>query len=79
MYNANLPATAQNLIQVMQKVEPEVFFAVPYILKLISESTFGLKVLRACSTIITSGSACPDSLGNLLTENGVHYVASLGL
>jgi acyl-coenzyme A synthetase/AMP-(fatty) acid ligase len=79
MYNANLPATSQNLIEVMQNVQPAVFFAVPYILKLISESPVGLEALRACNVVNTAGSACPDSLGNLLTDYGVHYVTSLGL
>jgi acyl-coenzyme A synthetase/AMP-(fatty) acid ligase len=79
MHNANVPVTSQSLITVMEKIEPEVFLAVPYLLKLISESPRGLKALRACNVVNTSGSACPDELGNLLTENGVHYVTALGL
>jgi acyl-coenzyme A synthetase/AMP-(fatty) acid ligase len=79
MYNPNLPVTSQNLVLVMQKVVPEVFFAVPYTLKLITEDAMGLEALQACSVVITAGSPCPDSLGNLLTDSGVHYVTSLGL
>jgi acyl-coenzyme A synthetase/AMP-(fatty) acid ligase len=79
MYNANVPLTSRGLTAALEEVKPEVFFAVPYVLKLVAESQRGLAALRACATVSTSGSACPDDLGSLLTESGVHYVTALGL
>lgn len=79
MYNTNVLLTSHNLTSVLENVKPEVLFAVPYVLKLIAESQRGLDALRACGTVTSSGSACPDELGNLLAENDIHYVTSLGL
>lgn len=79
MYNANVPMTSHSLTTMIERIEPEVVFAVPYVLKLIAESQRGLTALRACGAVTTSGGACPEELGNLLTENDIHYVTALGL
>lgn len=78
MYDHTLPLTSRHLLEAMEVVNPEVFFGVPYALKLLAESEKGIETLAACESVIVSGSACPDNLGNQLVERGVHLIATFG-
>lgn len=78
MANAALPLTASNLLQIMRQHHFEIFYGVPYALKLLSESQEGCRALAACSVVMFGGSACPDALGNLLVESGVNLISHYG-
>lgn len=78
MYNADLPLTSTNLVKVFQQNSLEIFYGVPYALKLLSESEIGLRLLCQLRVVMYGGSACPDSLGNKLVDNGVNLVGHYG-
>ena len=78
MYNANLPFTSDNLISVLNQVQPEVMFGVPYLLKLLAESDSGITALKALKVVSSSGSAVPDEIGNTLVENDVNLITHFG-
>ena len=50
----------------------------PYALKLLSESDEGIELLRQLKIVMYGGSACPDTLGDLLVSNGVNLVGHYG-
>lgn len=56
----------------------EVFYGVPYALKLLSESAEGVELLRNLKITMYGGSACPEELGNKLVKNGVNIVSHYG-
>ncbi|EFY94283.1 AMP-binding enzyme [Metarhizium robertsii] len=66
------------LIAILSQNQFEVFYSVPHALKLLSETPRKIEVLGAVKIVIYGGSACPDDLGNLLVENGVHLVSHYG-
>ena len=78
MYNANLPFTSDNLSSVLEYVQPEAMFGVPYLLKLLAESQRGIAALRDLKVVASSGSAIPDEIGNLLAQNDVNLVTFFG-
>ncbi|KAL2415810.1 Non-canonical non-ribosomal peptide synthetase ascB [Exophiala dermatitidis] len=78
MYNASLPLTRQNLLKILHQHQFEIFYGVPYALKLLSETQEGIDALAAMKVVMFGGSACPDALGNLLTEGGVNLVSHYG-
>ena len=78
MNNASLPMTSQNLLTVLQKHKFEIFYGVPYALKLLSETIAGIQALAAMQVVMFGGSACPDSLGDLLVDGGVHLISHYG-
>ena len=78
LYNANLPLTKQYLLDIMQKHNFEIFYGVPYALKLLAESDQGIAVLSGFKAVMFGGSACPDSLGDRLVDNGVNLVSHYG-
>jgi acyl-CoA synthetase (AMP-forming)/AMP-acid ligase II len=78
IYNAALPLTRQYLIGTMRTHDFEIFYCVPYALKLLAESAEGVKFLASSKIVMFAGSACPDSLGNRLTECGVKLVSDYG-
>ncbi|KAK9479745.1 hypothetical protein V1514DRAFT_327299, partial [Lipomyces japonicus] len=78
-YNAKLPLTGSNLTQVMKFVGPEIFYGVPYALKLLGESEDGIKCLQNCKIVLFGGSSCPDDLGDrLVVDHGVNLVGHYG-
>ncbi|KAJ3542044.1 hypothetical protein NM208_g4312 [Fusarium decemcellulare] len=77
-FSADLPLTHDNLVGVMGAHDFEVFYGVPYALKLLSESEPGMKILRNLKIVMYGGSACPDSLGNYLVQNGVNLIGHYG-
>ena len=78
MYDHNLPLTSDNLVAALQAAKPEVFFGVPYALKLLADSAQGIQGLASCESVIAAGSSCPDELGDLLVSNGVHLIVLFG-
>ncbi|KIX02564.1 uncharacterized protein Z518_08505 [Rhinocladiella mackenziei CBS 650.93] len=78
MYNASLPLTRQNLLGIMGQHQFEIFYGVPYALKLLSETPDGIAALAAMKVVMFGGSACPDALGDLLTDGGVNLISHYG-
>ncbi len=76
--NFHTPLTSSTLLALLEKIKPTALFAVPYTLKLAAEKEHSLDILSACEVVTTSGSACPDELGDLLTQKGVHLVSICG-
>ena len=79
IYDASLPLTEINLISALEALHPELLLTVPYGLKLLSESESGIKALRNCKLVSYAGSACPDELGDYLSDCGVRLVSTFGL
>ncbi|RAK95922.1 NRPS-like enzyme [Aspergillus ibericus CBS 121593] len=79
MYNANLPLTAPNLLSTLEEhPEIEILYAVPYALKLLSESAEGLQMMARLELVMFGGSACPKPIGDKLVQNGVRLVSHYG-
>ncbi|KAL6862096.1 acetyl-CoA synthetase-like protein [Trichoderma novae-zelandiae] len=78
LYNAELPLTQDHLLRIMQAHDFEIFYGVPYALKLLSESQRGIGLLQRLKVVMYGGSACPDDLGNLLVDNGVNLIGHYG-
>ncbi|EIT73093.1 non-ribosomal peptide synthetase [Aspergillus oryzae 100-8] len=78
LYNAELPLTRQHLLDIMQAHPLEIFYGVPYALKLLAETEEGIAALAQFKAVMFGGSACPDSLGNLLVENNVNLISHYG-
>lgn len=76
--NAHVPLTSTNLITALEEIKPQIVFAVPYILKLLAESDQGIKSLCACEVVSSSGSQCPDELGDHLVAQGVNLISLFG-
>lgn len=79
MYNASLPLTAPCLLSTLNDHEEiEVLYAVPYALKLLSESDEGLKRMARLELVMFGGSSCPKPIGDTLVQNGVRLVSHYG-
>ncbi|KAF1848173.1 male sterility protein [Cucurbitaria berberidis CBS 394.84] len=78
IYNADLPLTQPYLATILRKHNFEIFYGVPYALKLLAETEEGIELLRQLKIVMYGGSACPDTLGDLLVENGVNLVGHYG-
>ena len=70
--NAAIPQTNDGLVELFEVAQPDVFFAVPYNLKLLAESQSGIEALRKCKQVVSSGSQLSDELGNRLVDAGVN-------
>jgi hypothetical protein len=78
LYNADLPLTQAYLTTVLRNHKFEIFYGVPYALKLLAETDEGIKLLEELKVVMYGGSACPDALGNSLVEKGVNLVGHYG-
>ncbi|EAW06690.1 putative NRPS-like enzyme [Aspergillus clavatus NRRL 1] len=78
LYSADLPLTKQYLLDIMRSHELEIFYGVPYALKLLAETDEGIAVLAKLKAVMFGGSACPDSLGDRLVQNGVNLISHYG-
>jgi thioester reductase-like protein len=78
-YNPNLPLTARQLTAVFKNLGPEleIFYGVPYALKLLGNPE-GVELLKRFKMVMFGGSACPDDLGDMLVDAGVNLVAHYG-
>lgn len=77
-YNADLPLTSPYLVESMGNNPPEIFYGVPYALKLLAESREGISALKKCKLVMFGGSSCPDVLGDRLVKDGVKLVSHYG-
>ncbi|KAK2002086.1 male sterility protein [Colletotrichum falcatum] len=78
LYDADLPLTREHLGSVMREHDFEIFYGVPYALKLLAETEDGIGLLRQLKVVMYGGSACPDDLGDALVNNGVNLVGHYG-
>ena len=78
LYNASLPLTHDYLLKTLQQNDFEIFYGVPYALKILAESSEGLEALAKMKVVMFGGSACPDTLGNRLVEKNVNLVSHYG-
>lgn len=78
IYNADLPLTQPYLATILRKHNFEIFYGVPYALKLLAETDEGIELLKQLKIVMYGGSACPDTLGDLLVEKGVNLVGHYG-
>ncbi len=78
LYNASLPLTHDYLLKTLQQNDFEIFYGVPYALKILAESPEGLEALARMKVVMFGGSACPDTLGNRLVEKNVNLVSHYG-
>lgn len=79
LYNAALPLAKQYLVETLESHDFDIFHGVPYTLKIMAEDNHAIGLLVKCKTVMYAGSACPDALGDLLTQWGVRLVAQYGL
>ena len=78
IYNADLPLTQSYLATILRQHRFEIFYGVPYALKLLSETDEGIELLKQLKIVMYGGSACPDTLGDLLVNSGVNLVGHYG-
>ncbi|VUC21837.1 unnamed protein product [Clonostachys rosea] len=78
LYNADLPLTQGYLVRIMREHDFEIFYGVPYALKLLSENEEGIQLLQKLKVVMYGGSACPDELGNFLVDNNVNLIGHYG-
>ncbi|KAL4899742.1 hypothetical protein BDW74DRAFT_188917 [Aspergillus multicolor] len=79
MYNAELPLTGSYLHTTLEEhPDIEVLYAVPYGLKLLSESEESMKLLARLELVMFGGSSCPKPIGDKLAQNGVRLVSHYG-
>jgi len=78
IYNADLPLTQSYLMTILKKYSFEIFYGVPYALKLLAETDDGIDLLRQLKVVMYGGSACPDALGDLLVAKNVNLVGHYG-
>ena len=79
LYNASLPLAREYLLGVLRDHdEIEIFYGVPYALKILAESPEGIAALAKLKAVMSAGSACPDAVGDRLVANGVNLVSHFG-
>ncbi|KAE9379666.1 putative NRPS-like enzyme [Stipitochalara longipes BDJ] len=71
LFNNHVPQTNSTLCSAIEAATPEIVWTVPYVLKLLAESERGIQALKNCKVVSSSGSRCPDELGDLLTSRDV--------
>ena len=72
MYNANLPVTADYVLNALHHVRPDILHVVPYTLELLAQSEGGTSAMKRCKRVVFTGSGAPDDLGNELVAKGVN-------
>jgi acyl-coenzyme A synthetase/AMP-(fatty) acid ligase len=71
LFDGYTPQTNRTLTEAINTARPEIVWTVPYVLKLLAESEDGIETLKRCQIVSSSGSRCPDELGDMLTEKGI--------
>jgi acyl-coenzyme A synthetase/AMP-(fatty) acid ligase len=71
LFNGHVPQTHDTLTAAILAAQPEIVWTVPYVLKLVAEKEDGIEALKKCWMVSSSGSRCPDDLGDMLTKSGV--------
>ncbi|RPB15662.1 putative NRPS-like enzyme [Morchella conica CCBAS932] len=78
MFNADLPVTGPSIVESMTTLNTELFYAVPYALKLLAETEGGVEAMAKCHRVVFGGASCPDDLGDNLVSRGVNLVSYYG-
>lgn len=78
MYNASLPLTQQHLINIMRLYSFDIFYGVPYALKVLADTSEGINALSKLEVVMFGGSALGDALGDKLVGNGVNLISHYG-
>ena len=79
LHNASLPLAQEYLVGVLRgHSEIEIFYGVPYALKILAETPGGIAALAKLKAMMSGGSACPDTLGDRLVRAGVNLVSHFG-
>jgi len=78
MYNADLPQNQQYLLIIMERYDFQIFYGVPYALKILGETKEGIAALAKLKVVMFGGSACPDALGDRSVNNGVNLISHYG-
>jgi acyl-CoA synthetase (AMP-forming)/AMP-acid ligase II len=78
MFNADLPVTGPAIVESMTTLNTELFYAVPYALKLLAETDGGVEAMAKCQRVVFGGASCPDDLGDNLVSRGVNLVSYYG-
>lgn len=76
--NGRVPQTHDTLTSAIQAADSEVVWTVPYVLKLLAEKQDGIDALKTQKLVSSSGSRCPDELGDLLISQGVFLGLTFG-
>lgn len=76
--NHQLPVTRPHLVAALRAAQPDLVWAVPYVLEILAERDDGVVELAKVKMVIFAGSACPDHVGDKLVSNGVNLIASYG-
>jgi hypothetical protein len=76
--NGHVPQTHDTVTRSIKAANPEIVWTVPYVLKLLVEKQEGIDILKRCKIVNSSGSRCPDDLGDLFVGQGVHLGLIIG-
>jgi hypothetical protein len=76
--NGNVPQTHDTVTAAIKAADPEIVWTVPYVLKLLAEKQDGIDALKKQLFVSSSGSRCPDDLGDHLTSQGVFLGLTFG-
>ena len=76
--NGHVPQTHDTLTEAILAAQPEIIRTVPYTLKLLAEKQDGIRAMQAARLVSTTGSQCPDALGDFLVNEGVHLGCQFG-
>ncbi|CZR55073.1 related to nonribosomal peptide synthetase MxcG (component of the myxochelin iron transport regul [Phialocephala subalpina] len=78
LMNGHVPQTHDTVTAAIKAANPGIIWTVPYVLKLLAEKQDGIDVLKKCEIVSSSGSRCPDDLGDLLASQGVFIGLTFG-
>ncbi|RDW69422.1 hypothetical protein BP6252_08442 [Coleophoma cylindrospora] len=78
MMNGYVAQTHDSVTAAIKAANPGMVWTVPYVLKLLAEKPDGIEVLKRCEKVSSAGSRCPDDLGDLLVNEGVHLGTQFG-
>jgi hypothetical protein len=72
--------TAPNILHILDRSEIpfEALYAVPLVLKFMTEHSLGIPALQKLKLVTFGGSALPDEIGNKLVDNGIRIVSHYG-
>ncbi|KAJ7089700.1 L-aminoadipate-semialdehyde dehydrogenase [Mycena belliarum] len=79
LFPPHLPLTSANICAVLAESPPVTLcFAVPYVIKLLGETSEGTAALASFDIVSYAGAALPDDLGNRLVAAGVNLLSIYG-
>jgi hypothetical protein len=70
--NRHVPQTNDIFTQAIKAAKPEIVWTVPHVLKLLAKKKEGIDVLKRRKIVNSSGSGCPDDLGDPFVSQGVY-------